>query len=332
MKLLYAIQGTGNGHIMRAREMVPVLKKYAKVDVLLSGTDNEVEIGMPIKYSLKGFGFVFGKHGGINYRQTVLKANTLQFLKDVKNIPVQNYNGVINDFEPVTALACKLKKVPVVAMSHQAAVINPNAPHAPVVASMSRRILHHYAPVSHAVGFHFNEYAPNIFTPVIRQDVMNAETLNLGHYTVYLPAYEDGFLLEFFAKYGTVQWQIFSKRAKTMYTEKNVEVQPVCAQAFMKSIACSEGVLCGAGFETPAEVLYLGKKLFVIPMKGQYEQQCNASALMQMGVPALRDLYGPLVHKEIKSWLNKKPERKIDYPDIREQAVQKALALLTRKN
>jgi hypothetical protein len=32
-------------------------------------------------------------------------------------------------------------------------------------------------------------------------------------------------------------------------------------------------------FETPAEALFLGKKLLVIPMTGQYEQECNAAAL-----------------------------------------------------
>ena len=27
MKILYAIQGTGNGHISRARDIIPILKK-----------------------------------------------------------------------------------------------------------------------------------------------------------------------------------------------------------------------------------------------------------------------------------------------------------------
>jgi len=51
------------------------------------------------------------------------------------------------------------------------------------------------------------------------------------------------------------------------------------------SIVCSKatGVFCGAGFETPAEAMFLKKKLMVIPMKGQYEQQCNAAALEEIG-------------------------------------------------
>ena len=37
MKILYAIQGTGNGHLSRAIDVIPALKKIGQVDVLVSG-------------------------------------------------------------------------------------------------------------------------------------------------------------------------------------------------------------------------------------------------------------------------------------------------------
>ena len=37
MRILYGIQGTGNGHISRALEVLPYLKKKASVDILISG-------------------------------------------------------------------------------------------------------------------------------------------------------------------------------------------------------------------------------------------------------------------------------------------------------
>ena len=33
MKILFAIQGTGNGHLSRARDVYPELLKYGQVDV-----------------------------------------------------------------------------------------------------------------------------------------------------------------------------------------------------------------------------------------------------------------------------------------------------------
>jgi hypothetical protein len=43
--------------------------------------------------------------------------------------------------------------------------------------------------------------------------------------------------------------------------------------------------LCNAGFETPAEALFMDKKLFVIPIHNQYEQECNACALIKWEFP-----------------------------------------------
>ena len=41
----------------------------------------------------------------------------------------------------------------------------------------------------------------------------------------------------------------------------------------------------------------------VIPMKGQYEQQCNAAALKKMDVPVLKKLKLSKLDK-IKVWVN----------------------------
>ncbi len=46
------------------------------------------------------------------------------------------------------------------------------------------------------VGFHFERYDDFIRTPVIRSEIRNLKPENLGHYTVYLPAYSDEFILK----------------------------------------------------------------------------------------------------------------------------------------
>jgi UDP-N-acetylglucosamine:LPS N-acetylglucosamine transferase len=90
-------------------------------------------------------------------------------------------------------------------------------------------------------------------------------------------------------------------------------------------MASGKAVLCGAGFETPAEAMFLKKNLLVIPMKNQYEQQCNAAALSEMGVPMLKSLkkkHIPL----IENWLhNSKPVR-VDYSNETEAIVQKLIS------
>lgn len=65
MKILYAIQGTGNGHLSRSMEIVPLLQQMAEVNVLVSGTQGDLELPFPVKYAFNGFGFIFGKSGGV---------------------------------------------------------------------------------------------------------------------------------------------------------------------------------------------------------------------------------------------------------------------------
>lgn len=87
MKILYAIQGTGNGHLIRAMEILPYLKKVAKVDVLFSGTESSIKFPYDIDYQLKGMSFVFGENGGIDYWKTFQLLDTKKFIKSVFDLP-----------------------------------------------------------------------------------------------------------------------------------------------------------------------------------------------------------------------------------------------------
>jgi uncharacterized protein (TIGR00661 family) len=179
---------------------------------------------------------------------------------------------------------------------------------------IGKAVLNYYAPVTYRYGFHFQPYEENIFTPVIRQEVRSLQPVNNGYYTVYLPAYGDKQIIKFLSCFPEVQWQVFSKHNKKQLEFENISIFPVSNNKFLESIASAEGVLCGAGFETPAEVLYLKKKLMVIPMKGQYEQQCNAAALKKMGVPILKNLKSKQFEK-FHQWLQEEQQYKVDFPD-----------------
>ena len=322
MKILYAIQGTGNGHLSRANDIVPVLQKKCDLDILVSGMQADVSIPFDIKYRLQGLSFIFGKKGGIDFWDTFKKADIKQFRKDIKTLPVNDYDLVINDFEPVSAFASKKSKVLCISLSHQAAVINKKSPKPKTKDLIGKAILENYAPCKFHYGFHFEQYDKNIFTPVIRQQVRNQIVSNLGHYTVYLPAYGDEKLIEVLSKYKEVQWEVFSKHSNKNYEVKNISIKQINNAAFINSMASCEGMLCGAGFETPAEALFLEKKLMVLPMKAQYEQHCNAAALEQMGVPVLKSLKEKHADK-IGAWLKSNKRIAVNYPDNTEAIIDK---------
>ena len=314
MKILYAIQGTGNGHLSRSMDIVPLLQQMGDVDVLVSGNQGDLNLPFPIKYKFNGFGFIFGKSGGVDLWKSFLKSRFRKFLKEIKELPIDKYDVVINDFEPVSAWACYLADKPCIGLSHQAAVLGENAPKTEETDMIGKLVLKNYAPVSVSYGFHFKKFDKKTFTPVIRQQVREQRISNKGHYTVYLPAYDDKRLVKRLSEFKDIQWDVFSKHNSKIKQHGNVFIQPINNKAFIKSMAESEGVLCGAGFETPAEALFMKKKLLVIPMKNQYEQQLNAAALKEMGVPVIKSLK-PKHSETILNWLNNGTPVKVDYAD-----------------
>ncbi len=324
MKILYAIQGTGNGHLSRAVDIIPELKKYGSLDLFVSGAQAEITLPYPVKYKSKGLSFYFGKSGGINFYKTFQKNSSKEVIKEINAFPVEKYDLVVNDFEPISAWACRKKEVPCVGLSHQSALLSKKSPRPKWVDPFGEWIIKNYAPVKKYVGFHFEEYDKNIFTPVIRAAIREAKTRNDGHYTVYLPAYDDKKLVSLFMKLPKAKWHIFSKHTRSAYHVGRVSVYPVSGIDFIESVVSCKGVLCGAGFETPAEVLHMGKKLLVVPMKSQYEQQCNAAALKKLGVPVVKKVRKKSLEK-IERWMEDGKPLDIRYPDIAGEAVERLM-------
>jgi len=327
LKILYAIQGTGNGHLSRAREIIPLLQQYGQVDLLISGTQVDLELDYPVRFRLHGFSFVFGKKGGVDHWATWKSMNLPRFVKDAKNLPLRDYNLILNDFEPVTAWACKMRNIPSVGLSHQASFQSDKVPK-PKSIDWAQLVMKYYAPATDYVGFHFERYDDFIYTPVIRSEIRNLEVSNKGHYTVYLPAIDAHWLLPLL-KQIPVQWHVFSKHTSKSFEDGNVRVSRIDNGQFMESLASCSGLLTGGGFEGPAEALYLGKKLLVAPMRFQYEQQCNAFALKQFGLPVLwgsnRD-WLPI----LKKWVEQPQEYQFHFPDETAAIVKKIVDQFAR--
>lgn len=331
MRILYAIQGTGNGHLSRAIEIIPYFQRRAEVDVLLSGTQCELQLPFPVKYRYHGLSFIFGKKGGIDLYATYATNRFRRFLREVNSLPVLDYDLIISDFEPISSWACFIHGKPCIGLSNQAALFTDGVPMADVTDPVGRFILHHYAPVTSSYGFHFQRYNPSITTPIIRKEVRQAPVTDLGHHTVYLPAHDPEKVLRMLRLFPDHRWEVFAKRAEEQQTHANVTVLPISGERFLRSMASASGVLCAAGFGTTTEALFLRKKLCVIPMKGQFEQQCNAVALAEMGITVLPSLKMKHTDK-LQAWLSETSRIRVNYPDnadelvatiIREQSVAK---------
>ena len=82
---------------------------------------------------------------------------------------------------------------------------------------------------------------------------------------------------------------------------------------FIADLQSCEGVICNAGFNVPSEAIHFGKKILVKPLKGQYEQESNAQALLELN---LGSVMHKLDHNALSTWLNKKSPAPLPYPNV----------------
>ena len=325
MKILYALQATGNGHISRAMELVPYLNEYGETDIFLSGANSSLDLNFPVKYRSKGLSLFYTCKGNLDYTKTALALSPLLLRKEVKALPVEKYDLVLNDFECITAMACAAKKIPSVNFGHQASFYSANTPRPKEKSKMGEWILKNYARASFYVGLHFQQYDNFIFPPVIKKEINKAQPADKGFFTVYLPSYCENIIEKYFHPLAPHRFHIFSGQTKISKRSGNITFIPVDKSLFNEALINCSGIITGAGFETPAEALKLEKKLMAIPIKGQYEQQCNAAALEQMGIKKLDKLDDDFAG-HFEEWVGSKPV-KISYDHSTEEIVANVMKL-----
>lgn len=324
MNIFYAVQATGNGHISRAETILPYLQKKGYVDVMLSGTNYGLDTNLPVVFRSKGISLEYNQsNGSIDIYKTFKNIKPIQFWKDAKTLPLEKYDLIINDFEPITSMICKLKGLPSIHFGHQASFQSHKVPRPNKRDLMGELILSNYATGTKTVGLHFKQYDSFIYPPIIKDSILRANPVNNGHITVYLAQYSLEFLKKTFSQFKNTSFQIFSNEVSVEQIDSNITVLPIRKNIFEQSLITCRGIITGGGFETPAEALYLGKKLMVIPIVGQYEQQCNAAALKKdFNVTAI-DNIDKFFFNVFQRWLLSSEQDRIELPYSTEQIIDK---------
>src|SRR6185369_1043211 len=222
MKIFYAVQATGNGHISRAMELLPHFKKYGTVDIFLSGKNSSLELDAAVKYRSDGLCLYYNCTGGLDYWQMMRSINPLRLKKEINDLPVEKYDLVINDFEYITAAACAKKKISSIQFGHQASFQSSNTPRPKTKDKIGEWVLKNYAKASHHIGLHFEKYDDFIFHPVVKKEIMNTEPKDKYHITVYLPSFCEPQLENIFHAFKDFRFEIFSKERKIPKASRNV--------------------------------------------------------------------------------------------------------------
>jgi uncharacterized protein (TIGR00661 family) len=318
VKILYGVQGTGNGHLSRARSMCKHLARGEfKVDYLFSGRAREKYFDMDCFgdwQCKRGLTFTTRK-GKIKPLSTLAKIKALELIRDIKTLPIEDYDLIISDYEPVTAWAAHKRRRPCLGIGHQYAFKHKIPLKGDNVAT--RLLMNRFAPTSHNLGLHWYHFNAPILPPIIdhwdQQVVVDEKKI-----IVYLPFEDPTIIGQFLARLPGYEFYYFGEFEKAA-TRDNIHFNPVSREIFQRNLVTAGGVICNAGFELASESINLGKKILVKPLHGQMEQVSNALALQQLQLGRAVD---KLNTANIQDWLENFTAKQVRYPDVAKYIVE----------
>lgn len=293
-RILYGVCGEGFGHSSRAREIgqhlidqgheIKILSYGKGFENLLPYFNVEKIAGLRLEY----------KNNAVSYLPTIfknlLKAPQIQnslrhILRAINQFKPQL---VFSDFEPISALAANLKKLPLISIDNQHIITNteidyPKQYRRSAEAAKAVVKLMIFNARAYLVTAFFQAQPLNrkifLFPPILRSEIHQLKPTADNFVLVYLTSQFTGLMdiLERvsarFVVYG------FDKSAQT----GNLTFKKFNPKEFLKDLAQCQGVIANAGFTLITESLYLGKPYLALPVAGQFEQILNAYQLQKLG-------------------------------------------------
>ena len=323
MKILYGVQGTGNGHITRARAMAEAFAKKSEqvqVDYLFSGRAPEKYFDMAPFGEFRALSGLSFKHkdGKIDLLNTLTSNNAPRLISDILSLDVTGYDVILTDFEPITAWAGKRRGKFVIGVGHQFAFHHP----VPLAgdSAMTRMIMRRFAPVNLGIGLHWHHFNSPILPPIA--DAGSASSNIKNKVLVYL-GFEDPKKVIAMLEPVTSHEFFYYGEFDEPKSLGHIHLRPLSRDGFKRDLADTNAVLCNAGFELASEALEAGKKLLVKPLYGQMEQLSNALALESLGLGMVME---HLNSNTVANWLENQPNVQIHYPNVAEGIVDWLLA------
>jgi uncharacterized protein (TIGR00661 family) len=317
-RIFYGVQGTGNGHITRARVMAKALKAAGfEVKFQFTGRPADKYFDMEIfgDYQVKS-GLTFNTNKGqVSYLKTVLESQPITLIKDIRSLDLRGYDYVISDFEPVTAWAAKQQGIPVIGIGHQYAFQYqiPREGTDP----MAEQVMRLFAPANIGVGLHWHHFGQPILPPIIETPDL-PEQVKANKIVVYLPFEDSEAVIKHLSPFENFEFHVYSPQVvPSKYA--HIVCKPLSRDGFQADVHDCAGIISNAGFELASEALQLGKKILVKPLHAQMEQISNAAAIKQLG-------YGKTMFdidvQVIEDWLHDAHAVRINYPKVADILVQ----------
>jgi len=320
MNIVYTICGDGNGHAFRSSVIIDHLLHAGHTVAIITS-------GKAYAYLSQRYGSVIQVHGwSLTYRGNRIKKSTTirknlakfkYFPKDLQAVRslikrVQP-DVVISDFEPSGGVIAMMYDLPLISLDNQHVVsdtkISINRKDYPdyVLAKLYTDSVVPNRDYSLVTTFFYPPLKKSkigktwLCPPIIRPEVRRATPTNAGHILVYQTSDSYRDLMEIL-KQCDQRYIIYS--GDRTVSGKNLHYRDFSPTQMVADLASAKAVITNGGFTLISESLSLGKPIFSIPIKLQYEQILNARQIEALGLGQMS--FDP-TKPEIDAWVRRLP-------------------------
>ncbi len=312
MRILYGIQTTGRGHIVRGRALVKeLINEGHTVNIILSGPplkDSWIPEYFHNYNHFKGLTYVV-EQGRINIPKSAKDLDITQFIQDIKKFDPEDYDIVVTDYEPITSRFAQINKIPSIGVGHLYAFIH-KVPMPVIPNPLHFLIMRYFAPAKYPIGLHWHHFNAPILPPTIPSDVRNADIIKENKIIVYLSFESLDDITKLCSPFPAYEFYIYYP-TDTPYDMENLHVRPLSREKFQNDLSDAVGVIANSGFSLSSEAIHLGKKLLSKPVLYQTEQEANAKALEHLNLGTVMKDLNP---KIMEQWLSAPRPVAANYP------------------
>ncbi len=320
MNFFFIVQGEGRGHLTQAIALYNLLLKNGHVvcHVVVGKSERRAlpdfftnAIQAPIK-QLESPNFVTDKEGKSVKLFKSIFTNLLRlpvFLKSIRQIDklVKKHepDAVINFYDFLGGFFYLLKRPTSrhIAIAHQFFLDHPEFqfPKGRFFDKPSMKLGNRLAGYKayNTLALSFQEFPDTkkltVVPPLLREEVKIAQTTKQSHFLIYMVNHGYAEQVEkFHRKNPDIPLHCFWDRKgapETFSKDENLIFHQLNDQKFIELMASCQGYLTTAGFESVCEAMYMGKPTLMVPVKGHYEQSCNATDAKNAGAGISSEIF-----------------------------------------
>lgn len=351
LKFIFAVQGEGRGHLTQAIALQEILKKNGhEVSAVIAGKSSRRSL--PEFFSRKIDGDIIQvpspnfitdqKDKSIDIIRTIWN-NSLHIGQYWKSVSVirsvieeHQPDAIINFYEPLMGLY-NLRyrhRTKMISLAHQYIYLHPEFefPKEKILDRAAIKIYTKLTAYGSDLTLALSTYSlpekkeKKLFVtpPLLRSEIFNQQAGSGDFLLVYLV--NSGYMDD------VIQWHHANKHIRLhcftdskrvngeLPIDDTLVFHSLDDQKFLSMMSKCKGLVCTAGFESVCEAMYLEKPVMMIPVKGHFEQYCNARDAFKAGAGIYDDdfnisrfvQYLPYLkesRKNFREWVNSMESR-----------------------